>query len=485
MTDLILQVNEISFKRLEEEVYQWGCRIACKYMEELLKKLDQEIKEARDKSKYRDKGFKYTSIKMLMGEVPYRRTIYKVVGEEKPGKKFIRLLDEELGLDNVGLISANLAERIVENACKVSYKDSAKNISDLTGQTISHTGVWNVIQKLGAKVEDMEEQEVKLYKSEQLQGDREVKVLFEEADGVYVRMQGKDAKKSKKKEMKVAMFHEGWERKGKDRYELFNKTVICGGFEKVKKLSDKKEARIARIYNSDEIEMRFCNSDGGGWIKTLYDYDAESYHQLDGFHINQEIVRSISEKEMKKKITKLYEDQEFEKMFMWIDAYGNSITNEKEEKRVRKLEGYLRNNEEGLIPYQKKGLKMPELPEGLEYRGMGACEHNVYLTIAKRMKHKGASWSEKGATNLGKLLALTVSKDLSNTLDMVTKAVLPEPITREIVSVLSASKAPMYDGKGYEGIVSSRPFANAFKTNGRASIDGMFDLRPFSEIKYR
>ena len=56
--------------------------------------------------------------------------------------------------DTIGLISTNLAEKIDENACISSFKNTAKNISTLTGQRISHTGAWNVTQQLGEKVAD-------------------------------------------------------------------------------------------------------------------------------------------------------------------------------------------------------------------------------------------------------------------------------------------------------------------------------------------
>ena len=51
---------------------------------------------------------------------------------------------------------------------------------------------------------------------------------------------------------------------------------------------------------------------------------------------------------------------------------------------------------------------MPKAPEGIEYRNLGTMERNVDI-FAKRMK--GAkSWSEKGADNLSKIIALKMGK---------------------------------------------------------------------------
>ena len=50
-------------------------------------------------------------------------------------------------------------------------------------------GVWNVIQALGEKVCEDEQKLVKAHKAGQLKGDKEAPVLFEETDGVYIRLQ--------------------------------------------------------------------------------------------------------------------------------------------------------------------------------------------------------------------------------------------------------------------------------------------------------
>jgi len=266
MSELILQGKEISFKSLEKDFYREACEWGRGAMRDLLEGLDRKIKKERDKSKYRNRGLRKTSIKTLMGEVEFSRTIYEIKGDAEGGKKHIYLLDEILGFDNIGQISSNLAEIIVNNACMTSYKDSAKNVSELTGQTISHTGAWNVIQKSGKKAREIEDRETELYLQDKLaSGDKEVKILFEEADGVHIRVRGKNRRNSRGKEMKVAMFHEGWEKVGKNRYELHNKKVICG-FERAGEFADKKEAQVSKVYNADEIETRIYNSDGAKWI---------------------------------------------------------------------------------------------------------------------------------------------------------------------------------------------------------------------------
>ena len=180
----------------------------------------------------------------------------------------------------------------------------------------------------------------------------------------------------------------------------------------------------------------------------------------------------------------LYGKREIDKLIERIDAYANSMEEKKEEEKLRKLYDYFNKNKDDLIPYQERGIDIPAAPDGLEYRGMGACEHNIYLVAAKRMKKKGASWSRTGANNLGKILALKVSDKLRNTLEEITKVTLADVTEKKIITILSSKQSPKCDGKGYEGRIVNRPYENSARTDGRKIINKTFDLKPISELKY-
>lgn len=126
--------------------------------------------------------------------------------------------------------------------------------------------------------------------ADEAEGTREIRVLFEEMDGVWLRLQGKDHKSIPKQEMKVATIYEGWEKDERTGSRLCGKRVIAG-MEKSSEFHEKREAQIRSIYNADEIEYRILNGDGGSWIKDPYEPD--TVFQLDRFHIRQE--RNISE----------------------------------------------------------------------------------------------------------------------------------------------------------------------------------------------
>ena len=60
-------------------------------------------------------------------------------------------------MDKIGLISTNLAEKIAMTVTEASYRVTAETISNTCGQTISRSGVWNMMQRqahLGKYSED-------------------------------------------------------------------------------------------------------------------------------------------------------------------------------------------------------------------------------------------------------------------------------------------------------------------------------------------
>jgi len=76
------------------------------------------------------------------------------------------------------------------------YREVAKAVSELTNQTISHQGVWNVVQTVGEKQAEAEKSLIKAFKNNELSGSKEIPMLFEEADGLWLSMQGKSREKS-------------------------------------------------------------------------------------------------------------------------------------------------------------------------------------------------------------------------------------------------------------------------------------------------
>jgi hypothetical protein len=134
-----------------------------------------------------------------------------------------------------------------------------------------------------------------------------------------------------------------------------------------------------------------------------------------------------------------------------IEAYSNSTGDEKERENYLKLLGYFQNNKDGLIPCHRRGLDLPQPPEGKVYRRLGAMESNIFTIIGNRMKGRRHCWSINGANNLARLLCLKTTGKLSETLQNLSAMVLPERYSEEIESNLSSAKVPIREGKGYNG----------------------------------
>lgn len=449
MMKSMIAENGVTFKELEKNIYKWICEIGQNFTKEFLERYDQMLMQERDKTRYRHKGLRKTTIKTVYGEVTYHRAVYEVI-EEDGMKHFVYLLDETLELENIGLISTNMAELLVKGITEQSYRACAAQVSEMTGQTISAMGVWNVIQALGEKVCEEEKELTEAHKQGKVHGEKESPVLFEEADGVYVKLQGKDRKSSRqdKAEIKIGIAYDGWKKTGQDRYALANK-VIVAGFSHAKEFHEYREAAIAEKFNLDEVCQRILNADGASWIKKVK--DKSTCFQLDPFHRNKAVKEKIHDKKAQKDILGLLEEKDIAGVFHYLELYKNSLSEEAEIEDVEELIRYYENNKEGLLPYQAHGLELPENPEGLEYRNMGTMENHVWSVIAKRMKHNHTSWSKRGGNHLAKILAKKCSGKLYEVTEKLKHPVFEEEKVEELYGeILMSGRIAKKIGKGYE-----------------------------------
>lgn len=473
----IVKENLISFKELEKKIFDYICELGREITQIMLERYDAELMENRDTKVYRSKGTRNTTIKTIYGEVSYARNIYETKTEE--GKKaYVYLLDEALAMDKIGMISTNLAEKIAETVTEAPYRATAEMISSTCGQQISHGGVWNLIQQLGCRISEEEKVIVSEMETDNTKGTEVIPVLFEEMDGVWLRMQGKDHKRMKKQEMKVSVMYEGWEKDGKKNNRLYNKRVLAG-MEKSEEFHKKREAQICRKYNADEIQQRILNGDGGIWIKDPYDPD--TIFQLDRFHIYQEIKRKIRDKEAEKRITELFEKNQMDEMLEFIQIYADSVDNndeaDKTSSNARKLYEYLNNNKTGLRPYNEQGILIPEAPDHLVYKRMGVQENQNCTTITLRMKHRRMRWSPEGANNMAKVLYTKENKELSETIERYTDGLIFAVKMEEVIKSLSVAKAPKRDGKGnpYIDVINHHvPLFDAMQTASRKAFKRAF-----------
>lgn len=442
----ILSEKKISFNDLEKEIFRRKCLEAAEETVSILECYDDLIAETRDKKKYRDKGKRTTTIKTVYGEVTYRRRVYQTMTEEGH-REYIFLLDKEMGMEKIGLISTNFGEKIAATVIKDSFRVTSERISDTCGQSISHTCAWNFTQRLGEKLTAEDEKAVEEMNAGKITGKRSVPVLFEEMDGLWIRMQAEGAKKAPKQELKLSTVYEGWDAESKNASRLVEKTVFAG-MERSDDFLEKREARICQKYDPEKIGRRILNGDGGGWIKDPY--EPETIEQLDRYHVIEEIKRKIDDKGYQRRLKRLYDEEKPDELIEHVQIYADSVaTNDENDDRQSKaleLKQYLVNQKDKLKRYDNRGISIPKAPEGIVYKYMGTQENQNATVAAGRMKHGRYRWSAEGAHNMAQLLCHNENGDLIDAVNRFTDGqVLKVAIE---TPVLSVAKSPKFDGMG-------------------------------------
>lgn len=420
MFDKIITSKEVKFNDLEKKVFKFVCFFGCLIIKLLLEKYDRKLMNSRDKKKYRHKGLRGDTIKTVMGEVQYKRTMYEI--NEDGIKKTVYLLDEQLGLKNkdYGKVSDNVVEKVVEIVpITDSYRKAETVIKETTNLTLSHEAKRNLVVKVGDKVAKKEKEERKLYNKNQLISElKEITALFEEADGIWINLQGKDRKEGLEKqekecekknkefkpktkiktELKLHVMYEGW-KKDDPRHSLINKQYIAG-IMKPKEIAELRDARVFQKYDVERIKLRATNGDGAKWTKGIT--VKGGIYQKDQFHIMQEITRDVP-KEYRAIIEELIKNKEYNKIQSAIDGLKYELGGEyKTIKKLEKLQSYLSS---GLERYTDL-VEVPEAPEGVEYRTMGTQESQIFSKLKKRFCSGRKAFSKHGANALSKVCVL-------------------------------------------------------------------------------
>ncbi len=178
MMKSIVEENLVSFKELEQKIFDHVCELGSDIIRIMQEPYDDELEGSRDTKQYRNKGKRRTTIKTVYGEVEYRRRVYQTTLED--GRKaHVYLLDRAMQMEKIGLISTNLAEKIAMTVTEAPYRVTADIISSTCGQSISAGGVWNVMQRLGERISEEQEDAVKQMNADRTEGEREIPLLFE------------------------------------------------------------------------------------------------------------------------------------------------------------------------------------------------------------------------------------------------------------------------------------------------------------------
>lgn len=407
------------------------------------------------------------------------------------------LLDEILNIATEGKISQNLAETALEVIVNsTSYRKAAENLNRTTNEVISHETLRNLTVSIGNKIEQKEKEEVKLMKRNQLvKGKKEIPVLFEETDGLWINLQGKDRelalekqkkeceKKGKKfnpksrakTELKLHVMYEGW-KKDDGRHATVNKKAMAGIMNS-KAIKELRDARVYQKYDVDKIKLRVTNGDGAAWTKGTT--VKGGIYQKDKFHIYQEITRKVPKK-YRNIIEELFAKKEYEKIGEAIEKLKYEVGGE--EKAVKKLKELKLYLSKDLERYQdvleKQGKELPKAPEGIEYRDMGTQESQIFSFLKVKFCSGRKSFSKYGANALAKVCVLIKEKE-----EIFAKLEKPIPIDRSVEEWIEEIENKIVKSKRKIGINNNFENLSECKT---ASLQGApkFLKEIFKEISF-
>ena len=446
----IIPEKIVKFNGLEEKIFKDVMKLGRELIEDDLKLIDDLIKKYRDKAIFKVKDFQKTVVKTRLGDVEFFRRRYET--QVNGVKKSIYLLDELLEINSVGQYSQSVVEMIIREITKKSYRETAKTISEDTDSQITHTAVRNIVIKLGEKIKELEEEKIKLYERGEIEGNKECKYVFCEHDGIYIKKQKNKKSKGKKKykvkhfkkknkrnkngiELKIAVIHEGKEKRYENDYKLKNK-IIIGTASTANKLKQIEDATIGTTYKEYKIKNIVINGDGADWTGSIAE-GAKEIFQLDMAHIQKKIYMAVSDEEYLKQMQEIVYTEKPSDIFSLIYNYKVELETYKkidELNKVKELEEYLRKNEKGLKRYQYKlGYTEEQIQVNIEkFPSLGSEESHMYCVCRDRMKKNRTSWSITGAESLLKVIMKRMNNTIEDILNNKAKKKIQEELAERI-----------------------------------------------------
>ena len=182
--------NIASFSELVLAVLEELMKIGREIVGGVLRQRDTELLMERDASRFRCKGLRATSVKTRLGVIAFQRRGYVDVRAEE-GKRFVFLIDKDMNMDAVGLVEKGLCQQAATLACMTSYRNAAEIFTKTCAVSASAKGIWNIVQALG----EMESERAELAEQNAGTGTTAAPILYEENDGVWLKLQGEDRKK--------------------------------------------------------------------------------------------------------------------------------------------------------------------------------------------------------------------------------------------------------------------------------------------------
>lgn len=377
---------------IERSVDAEGKRASRELFVKVLGTVDEETTKAKAGARQR---LEPRYVATLFGRVRVHR--WRVKGDQgsfHPLDRIMRLKQSEP--------TPALRETICELACRIPYRQVADVTERITSESISHRMAWAVVQEEGGRLIDDEGRQIDDIFGEEPKDLPEIGldpgVVMVEADGTYLRAQGKDWSGDHRWfEIKSGVFYTGKERAGgrkhkrwrltgkgahatADQADRFGKALATKGFHQV------------GLHKAKHV---VCLHDGlDEFGRTFRDWFPHAIHQADRYHVNMRIWQ-IAEGD-RDVYTEL-------KASVLKDPFGFVSRLRKgefeiEQEKADDIASYLvavgsHLNGIDKLPRRYRRGKMRVISTSV-------VEKHQDLLVGRRMKKRGMRWSKKGANNL-------------------------------------------------------------------------------------
>ena len=210
---LNISKDETKFNDLEEKMWKKKMQEGLNELREQLREIDNKLLKNKNNKELEVKDFQKTTVKCKFGDLEFYRRRYKL--KRNGETRIVYLLDIYLELGYSGQYSQSIVEMVIKEAIEKSYRKTAETIRETTN------------------IEKLEKEKLKLYEKGYIEGEKEQKIIYEEADGIYISKQNRKKNKAKRKgkklksEIKIGIIHEGFEKRYSNDFRVKNKQMIA------------------------------------------------------------------------------------------------------------------------------------------------------------------------------------------------------------------------------------------------------------------
>lgn len=416
-----------SFQEVEKKIFEASREAGRKLLGEVCQKYEES---ALSKRVHQKKDLLTKKIQTVLGDLTIKRWRVRDIFL----KKFLKPLDDWLGLKQHQRVSEGLGNEIVKQCVNHPYQVATNAVNESFGVKRSSVGNWKFIQAHSEK-RQQETSKVPCWKNQSLKGlepeeEDLCPLLGIDPDETYVRSRRKT---DKNHELKMVVMYSGKKpvsSKNKKRRYLAGKQVLLGKVdEEAAPLFDRVMEKAVRDYGAHGETKAICHGDGGSWIKQFKEgYPLKTLNRLDPYHAFRNIRNVLSIEEIPKDwIRDFYRDPD--QLIEKIKGLERELADEEDQEKVRKLAQYFENNREGMVPSGASKEFKKEHP-WMYLRGSGTIESNIFWTIFRRFKYPRMMWSKRGLNNLSFLRERYLNSSLPFTRVQRSKIPYPEQSQR-------------------------------------------------------